>query len=211
MTRQAERALRGTAVRNSRPAKPGWFRRNRRAVLSRVVVAALLAGAALGIGQIGLGTVLNVAGAVALLIIAVAAAAVGALALMLRRRLAELKHLPDLGRRYVTDHEEGRVTNVFTDGAGNLVLEVSTEARQTVVMDENGAPDHVSSDGAAIVQLPIPGSAGVEPEILHRLEALHTDNVPVRLSSEGLVALTGPVLITWRLEAEDGLVVTSRA
>jgi hypothetical protein len=170
----------------------------------------VLAAAVVGIGSIGLDTAVQVAGAVALLLIAFGAAAVGGLALVLRRRLAELRHLPDLGRSYVTNHEDGRVTAISRDGAGNVVLEVSSQARQTIVMDDDGAPEHMDAGGAAIVQLPIPGSAGAEPEVVERLEALFTSKVPVRLVSEGMVALTGPVLKTWRLEAEDGLVVTSR-
>jgi hypothetical protein len=211
MTRQAERALDGTAVTSSNPAKVGRWSRRRSALLPRMALAALLIAAAFGIGQIGINTVLQVAGAVALLIIAVGAAAVGSLALMLRRRLAELKHLPDLGRPYVTNHEGGRVTNLLRDRSGNVVLEVASDARQTIVMDENGAPEHMTAGGAAIVKLPIPGSAAAEPEVLSRLQSLCTEQVPVRVVSEGLVALAGPVLSTWRLETEDGLVVTSRA
>ena len=211
MTRQAERALDGTAVTSSNPAKVGRWGRRRSALLPRMALAALLIAAAFGIGQIGINTVLQVAGAVALLIIAVGAAAVGSLALMLRRRLAELKHLPDLGRPYVTNHEGGRVTNLLRDRSGNVVLEVASDARQTIVMGENGGPEHMTAGGAAIVQLPIPGSAAAEPEVLSRLQSLCTEQVPVRVVSEGLVALTGPVLSTWRLETEDGLVVTSRA
>jgi hypothetical protein len=211
MTRQAERALDGTAVTSSNPAKVGRWSRRRSALLPRMALAALLIAVAFGIGQIGIDTVLQVAGAVALLIIAVGAAAVGSLALMLRRRLAELRHLPDLGRPYVTNHEGGRVTNLLRDRSGNVVLEVASDARQTIVMDENGAPEHMTAGGAAIVQLPIPGSAAAEPEVLSRLQSLCAEQVPVRLISEGLVSLTGPVLSTWRLETEDGLVVTSRA
>lgn len=179
--------------------------------MPRLAIAVFLAAAAFGIGQIGIDTVLRVAGAVALLVIALAAAAVGGLALMLRRRLAELKHLPDLGRAFVTQHEGGRVTDLLRDALGNVVLEVTSDARQTVVLDENGAPEHVSAGGAGIVRLPIPGSSGADPEVLNRLEALLSRRVPVSLVSEGRVALTGPQLATWRLEAEDGLVVTSRA
>jgi len=211
MTRQAERVLDGTAVTSPTSAKAGWWRRNRRAVAPRIGIAAIIAGAAFGIGQIGIDTVLRVAGAIALLIIALGAAAVGALALMLRRRLAELRHLPDLGRAYVTNHEDGLVTGMLRDGAGNVVLEVTSEAQQTIMMDENGAPEHMTAGGATIVQLPIPGTADAGPEVLHRLEDLFTQKVPVRLESRGMVGLTGPMLNTWRLEAEDGLVVTSRA
>jgi hypothetical protein len=211
MRRQAERVLDGTAVTSPTSAKAGWWRRNRGAVAPRIGIAAIIAGAAFGIGQVGIDTVLRVAGAVALLIIALGAAAVGALALMLRRRLAELRHLPDLGRAYVTNHEDGLVTGMLRDGAGNVVLEVTSEAQQTIMMDENGAPDHMTAGGAAIVQLPIPGSADAEPEVLHRLEDLFTQKVPVRLESRGMVGLTGPMLNAWRLEAEDGLVVSSRA
>lgn len=207
MTRQAERFLHGTGPTM---VKASRWRRHRRVVGSRILIAAILVAAVAGTAQIGLDTVLRVAGAVALLVIAVAAAAVGSLALVVRRRLAELKHLPDLGRPFVTNHEDGLVTGLLRDGGGNVVLEVTSEARQTIVMDENGAPEHMSSGGTAVVQLPIPGSAGVEPDVLQRLELLFTKKVPVRLVSEGVVALSGPVPNKWRLEAEDGLVVTSR-
>jgi hypothetical protein len=210
MTRQAERILGGITVNSASPATAGWWRRNRSAVVPRVLIAAALTSAALGVGQIGLSTVLQVAGAVALLVIALGAAAVGALALMLRRRLAELRHLPDLGRPYVTNHEDGMVTALSRDGVGNVVLEVTSEARQTIVLDENGSPEHMTAGGTTVLQLPIPGSSDAGPEVVQRLEALFSQQVPVRLESRGVVALTGPVLSTWRLEAEDGLVVTSR-
>jgi hypothetical protein len=180
-------------------------------VLPRVLIALLLASAVWGIGEAGLSGVLQVAGAVALLVIALGAAAVGGLALVLRRRLAELKYLPDLGRPYLTDHEDGRVTGLLRDGTGNLVLEVTSGARQTVVLDENGSPEHIEAGGASVVQLPLPGSADAEPEVLRQLEALREDKVPVRLVSRGVVALAGPVQTTWRLEAASGLVVTSRS
>jgi hypothetical protein len=180
-------------------------------VALRIAIAAVLAGAAFGIGQIGIDTVLRVAGAVSLLIIALGAASVGALALMLRRRLAELRHLPDLGRMYVTNHEDGLVTGLLRDGVGNVVLEVTSEAQQTIMMDENGAPEHMTAGGATMVHLPIPGSADAGPEVLHRLEDLFIQQVPVRLESRGMVGLTGPMLDSWRLEAEDGLVVSGRA
>jgi hypothetical protein len=183
----------------------------RKMVLPRLLIAAIMVAGVLAVGRIGLDTVLQVAGAVALLIIATAAAALGALALTLRRRLAELQHLPDLGRPYVTNHENGTVTALSRDDLGNVVLEVTSEARQTIVLDENGAPEHMTAGGMTVVQLPIPGSAEAGPEVVHRLESLFTDKVPVRLESRGVVALTGPVLNTWRLEAEDGLVVTSRS
>jgi hypothetical protein len=191
--------------------KAGWWRRHRRTVGSRLLAGLLLGAAMVGIAQIGMATVLQVAGAIALLIVAAGAAAVGALALVLRRRLAELKHLPDLGRPFVTNHEGGLVTGLLRDGGGNVVLEVTSDARQTIVLDEDGAPDHMSAGGSAVLQLPIPGSSAAEPEVMHRLESLFTHKVPVRLISEGVVALSGPVLSKWRLEAEDGLVVTSRA
>ncbi len=95
MRRQAERVLEGATVSsNQAPARSSWWKRNRAALLPRVLIGAGLVAAALGIGQIGLDTVLQVAGAVALLVIALGAVAVGALAMTLRRRLAELKHLP---------------------------------------------------------------------------------------------------------------------
>jgi hypothetical protein len=218
MTRQAEHVRDRTDVTSPRSAAAGWWSRHRsgwktvaRGVVPRVLIAGVLVAAALGIGQVGLDGVLRVAGAVALLVIAGGAAAVGALALVLRRRLAELRHLPDLGRPFVTNHEDGLVTSVLRDSAGNLVLEVASEARQTIVMDEGGAPDHMSAAGATIVQLPVPGSSNSEPEVLHVLENLVSQRVPVRLISEGVIALTGPVLVKWRLEAEDGVVVTGRA
>lgn len=210
MTRQAERVLDGTTVITASPAKTAWWSRNRSAVVPRVLIAAALTAAALGIGQFDISTVLQVAGAIALLIIALGTAAVGALALMLRRRLAELRHLPDLGRPYVTNHEDGMVTALSRDDAGNVVLEVTSEARQTIVLDENGSPEHMTAGGTTVLQLPIPGTSDAGPEVVQRLEALFSQKVPVRLESRGVVALTGPVLNTWRLEAEDGLVVTSR-
>ncbi len=80
-----------------------------------------------------------------------------------------------------------------------------------MVLDESGTPDHLTAGGASVVQLPIPGSAAAGPEVLLPLEALLVGQVPVRLVSKGVVALTGPVLNNWRLEAEDGLVVSGRA
>jgi hypothetical protein len=211
MTRQAERVRQGIDIRRSSPTKQGWWTRLRRAVVPSVLFGGALAGAAFGVSQIGLDTALRIAGAVALLVIALGVAAVGALAMMLRRRLAELRHLPDLGRPYVTNHEGGLVTALSRDSAGNVVLEVTSKERQTIVLDDNGAPEHMTADGATIVQLPVPGSSDAAPEVLDRLEVLFTQNVPVRLESRGVVALTGPVLNSWRLEAADGLVVTSRA
>src|SRR5689334_3143573 len=211
MTRQAERAPDQARATRSAMPQAGWWRRHRRAVGARLLAGVLLGAAMVAIAQIGMATVLQVAGAIALLIVAAGAAAVGALAMVLRRRLAELKHLPDLGRGFVTNHEGGLVTGLLRDGGGNVVLEVTSDARQTIVLDEDGAPDHMSAGGSAVLQLPIPGSSAAEPEVLHRLESLFTHQVPVRLVSEGVVALSGPVLSKWRLEAEDGLVVTSRA
>ena len=214
MTRQSEHVRVRTNVTDTGSAQAARWRRYfvwRRHALPRVLIAAVLAGAVLGLGRLDLDTVLRVAGVVALLVIALGVAAIGALALVLRRRLAELRHLPDLGRPFVTSHEDGVVTGLLRDAAGNLVLEVASDARQTVVLDESGAPDHVSAAGATVVQLPIPGSSDPEPEALFHLEMLVSQRVPVRLVSEGVIALTGPVLVKWRLEAEDGLVVTGQA
>jgi len=214
MTRQSEHVRVRTNVTDPGPAQAARWRRHfawRRHALPRVLIAAVLVGAVLGLGRLDLDAVLRVAGVVALLVIALGVAAIGALALVLRRRLAELRHLPDLGRPFVTSHEDGVVTGLLRDAAGNLVLEVASDARQTVVLDESGAPDHVSAAGATVVQLPIPGSSDPEPEALFHLEMLVSQRVPVRLVSEGVIALTGPVLVKWRLEAEDGLVVTGQA
>jgi hypothetical protein len=210
MTRPAERVLNKAAANGPTTAKAGRWRRLRRVLGLQLLIAALFAAVVAGIVQIGFDTLIQLAGAVALLVIAAGAAAVGALALVLRRRLAELKHLPDLGRPFVTNHEAGLVTGLVRDVGGNVVLEVTSEARQTIVMDEDGAPEHISAGGSGVVQLPIPGSSVAEPEVLHRLEALLTQKVPVRLVSEGVVALSGPVLRKWRLEAKDGLVLTNR-
>ena len=213
MTRPAERVLHrasATGPTTAKNRKRGWWSRHRRAVVPRILITVVLAAAVLGVGHIGLDMVLRVAGAIALLVIALGAAAVGALALTVRRRLAELQHLPDLGRPFVTNHEDGLVTGLSRDGGGNLVLEVTSEVQQTIVLDEQGAPEHMSAGGAAILQLPIPGSAAVAPDVLDRIEALFAQKVPVRLVSEGVVTLTGPVPNKWRLEAEDGLVVSSR-
>lgn len=210
MRRPADRFRNGTSVTGPSAAKRGWWSR-RRAVVPPILITAILAAAVLAIDQAGLDNVLRVAEAIALFVIALGAVAVGSLALMVRRRLAELRHLPDLGRPFVTNHEDGLVTGFLRDDNGNVVLEVTSEAQQTIVLDDSGAPDHMSAGGTAILKLPIPGSVAVAPDILHRLEALCTQKVPVRLVSEGVVALSGPVPSKWRLEAEDGLIVSSRA
>src|SRR4051794_1048904 len=115
MTRQAERVRDRVSAKGPTMAKTGWGRRYRRVVLPRLLVGVLVVAAALGIAQAGLDTVLQVAGILALLVIAAGAAAVGSLAFVLRRRLAELKHLPDLGCAFVTNHEDGLVTALLRD------------------------------------------------------------------------------------------------
>ncbi len=181
-------------------------------VVLPVAAAGVMVGAVVLLGvQYGVGTLLAAAGFAALILLALGVAALGSLALVVRRRLKQLTHLPDLGRPYVTHHEDGIVTGLLHDAAGNLVLEVAAGARQTVVMDEQGAPDHVTSAGATTSRWRLPGSAGAGAEDLGRFEALRREHVPVRLVSEGVVALTGPMMTSWRLEADNGLVVQSQA
>lgn len=211
MPRQEEQVDRSPSTAGTPAATGGWRDHGRMAVLLGGLVVLPVAAVTFGILQFGLDTVLRLAGVLALLLIAGGAVAVGSLAVVLNRRLRELRHLPDLGRTYVTNHEDGLVTGLLRDGSGYVVLQVTSAARQTIVLDEDGAPDHVTSGGAAISQWRIPESLDTEPEVLQRIEALFVDKVPVRLVSEGIVALSGPAVSGWRLEADNGLILTSRA
>ncbi|MCW2848656.1 MAG: hypothetical protein JWR90_2630 [Marmoricola sp.] len=180
----------------------------------RLVLAALLASPVLAVvlcvAVLGLGTTLQVAGVLALLVIAFGAAALGTLALVLRRRLAELKHLPDLGQGFVTHHQPAVVTSVGRADSGDVMIEISSTSQETMLLDETGAPDQVRQQDGGRSAWRIMGSAGMVPDDLERLRSLQQDQVPVRVVSRGMVALTGPVATSWRLQADNGVVVESR-
>ncbi|MCL8024186.1 hypothetical protein [Nocardioides bruguierae] len=159
---------------------------------------------------LGIGNALVVAAFLALLAVAALAAAGTALALVLRRRLAEMRHLPDLGRHFVTSHEHGRVTDISSEGGG-MTLHVAADEVQTMVMDEQGAPDHVSGGGAGTSAWRIPAQAHLSPEQRRVVQQLVADRVPVRVVSSGVVGLGGPVAQGWRLEAGNGLVLSGHA
>lgn len=155
-------------------------------------------------------TLVNLAALAALLAVVVAAAGATALALVLRRRLRELRHLPDLGRHFVTRHEQARVTGISHEGGG-LTLHLASAEVETMVLDESGTPDHVTGGGAGTSRWRIPASAGLSAQQAGSVEALLTDATPVRVVSSGVVGLAGPVATGWRLEAGNGLVLSSGA
>jgi len=199
------------ASSDARAGRAGALRpRRTAAVLAAGACVALCAAGALAARDTG-DALLRLVEVLALLLAACAATAVAALALVLRRRLLELRHLPDLGRPYVVHHEDALVTGLLRDGHGDVVLEVVSGGHQTVVLDEDGIPDRVASGGASSTRWRLPGSAHADVEDLLRLDALLTEQVPVRLVCEGVVALTGPELRAWRLEAANGVVVGARA
>ncbi|TIC81902.1 hypothetical protein [Nocardioides sp. GY 10127] len=179
------------------------------------VLPVLAAMAVLGVGAasvvvLGVGGSLVVAAFLALLAVAALAAAGTALALVLARRLGEMRHLPDLGRKFVTSHEHGRVTDISAE-RGGLTLHVASDEVQTMVLDEQGAPDHVSGGGAATSAWRIPAESRLTPEQRRVVQQLVADKVPVRVVSSGVVSLTGPVATGWRLEAGNGLVLSGHA
>lgn len=186
-----------------------WWTRHKQTVVPVVVGTALLTAPLLGAAQVGVDALLRLAGLSALVLVGLGSAALGALALVVRRRLQELRHLPDLGRPFVTTHEDGRLVALGRTPSGDVVLEVTSGSRQTVVLDEQGAPDHVSAGGPTTSSWPVTGSAAADAEQLLPLDALLHEQVPVRVVSEGVVTLTGPATTAWRLEAANGLVVTS--
>jgi hypothetical protein len=144
-----------------------------------------------------------------LLAVGLALTAVAALALMARRRLRELRHLPDLGRHYVTRHEQARVTGISREGGG-LTLHLASAEVQTMVLDESGTPDHVTDGVPGTSQWRIPAAARLSAQQAGSVEALVTDATPGRVVSSGVVGLAGPVATSWRLEAGNGLVLSGR-
>lgn len=180
----------------------------------RLLLVSLLASPVLAVvlcvAVLGLSTTLQVAGVLALLVIALGAASLGALALVLRRRLGELKHLPDLGQGFVTHHQPAVVTSVGRGDSGDVMIEIASTSQETMLLDETGAPDQVRQQDGGRSAWRIKGSAGMGPDDLARLHGLHLDQVPVRVVSKGVVALTGPVATSWRLQADNGVVVESR-
>ncbi len=184
--------------------------RPRRRLLGLAPLAAALAvlvAGGVGVLLAGPEHMAEVAGVVALLTLAGAAAAVTSLSLMARRRLSELQHLPDLGRRFVTHHEHGRVVRV-TEGQGHLVVHLASEQVQTIVMDEAGAPDHMTAGAAETSSWRMSTARLTPPQVAALKEKLTTDD-EVTVVSSGVVALTGPVERSWRLTSSNGLVVSS--
>ncbi|MEI5671891.1 MULTISPECIES: hypothetical protein [unclassified Nocardioides] len=173
-----------------------------------LTLVGVLAAGVLTVGLLGVDTSLRVAGAAVLLAVALAAAGVAAASLVLRRRLGELRHLPDLGRHFVTRHEGARVTGISHD-EGGVTLLVASEEVQTMVLDESGTPDHVSGGGPGTSRWRIPGTARLSDAQAGSVEALLTEATPVRVVSSGVVGLAGPVATGWRLEARNGLVLSS--
>ncbi|HEY1133232.1 MAG TPA: hypothetical protein VGE77_01525 [Nocardioides sp.] len=169
-------------------------------------VAVLVAG---GVGVLLAGPehMAEVAGVVALLTLAGAAAAVTSLALMARRRLGELQHLPDLGRKFVTHHEHGRVMRVV-EGEGHLEVHLASEQVQTVALDEAGAPDHMTAGAAETSRWRMSTSRLTPPQVAALKERLTAES-EITVVSSGVVALTGPVEKAWRLTSSDGLVISS--
>lgn len=145
---------------------------------------------------------------IVLLAVVLAVGAVAALALLLRRRLREMRHLPDLGRRFVTRHEEARVTGISHEGGG-VTLHVASGDVQTMVLDEGGAPDHVTAGAARTSSWRIPATARLSEQQAGSVQALLAEATPVRIVSSGVVGLAGPVATGWRLEASNGLVLSS--
>lgn len=200
-----------TAARRGRTPHThrGWIR-HKDVVVPVALGTSLLLAALLGAGQLGVDAVLRLAGLSALVLMGLGAAAVGALALVLRRRLKEIRHLPDLGRRFVTTHEDARLVALRRSSIGDVLLDISSGSRQTVVLDEDGSPDHVSASGPTTSSWAVAGSAAAQSDQLGPLNVLVTDQVPVRVVSEGVVTLAGPLTTSWRLEADNGLMLTSR-
>ncbi|MFT4082712.1 MAG: hypothetical protein QM638_09010 [Nocardioides sp.] len=191
-----------TALTAPRPAA-AWRTR----LVGLGVGLAVIAAGVVPVLLLGIDGAARLAGVLALLAVAAAAASLTAAGLVLRHRLGELRHLPDLGRRYVTRHEGGRVTGISRDEQG-LVIHLLADDVQTMVLDEDGAPDHVVDGHAGVSQWRIPAAA-LGPERTHALESLLADGTPVRAVASGVIGLAGPMTMSWRLEAGNGLVVST--
>lgn len=164
--------------------------------------AALVSAAGVGVVTVGLASTVTLAAGLALVMVAALAAAATGVALVLRRRLREMRYLPDLGRRVVTHHERARVTAVTADG-GAVVLHVAADDIQRIVLDEFGAPDQIDTGRMGVSTWRIPRAA-LRPEQVQQLERLSTDGGPIHVVSDAVVGLAGPVETGWRLNADNG-------
>lgn len=192
-------------------SRPSQSARSTRAASLLLPVAAaagvLIAGGA-AVALLGEARAVALAAVLALLAVAVAGAAATALALVVRRRLGELRHLPDLGRRYVTHLDHGTVTQL-SEGPGELTVHLSCTSGQTIVLDESGAPDHVTSGAPDLTRWRL-STARLRPEQLARLRAMLAPGTDASVVASGVVQLAGPVQREWRLTTPDGLSVSAR-
>ncbi|MDT9592347.1 hypothetical protein RDV89_04675 [Nocardioides zeae] len=177
------------------------------AAAAGAAVAVLLA-AALAVGVLGPDRAVQAAAFLALLGLACAAAAAAAALTVLRRRLGELRHLPDLGRRFVTHHDRAHVTAVREEG-DHLVVDVASEQVQTVVLDEAGAPDHVGEEHVATSQWRMP-TGRLSQDERGRVRRLLAADPEVNVVAEGVVGLAGPVEQSWQLRTANGLVLRAK-
>lgn len=175
-----------------------------RLVPALLFLGVLAAGAAVPL-LIGVSGTLQLIGVVALLALAFAAASVAAAALVVRRRLGELQHLPDLGRRFVTRYEQARIVGLTRDGRGVSIV-VDSDQVSTVVLDEQGTPDHIAPSVAGTSRWHVDG---LDVEHLARLQGTAAEHGQVTVMATGMVGLTGPVPVEWRLETADGMVLTA--
>ncbi|MBZ5737998.1 hypothetical protein [Nocardioides mangrovi] len=151
-------------------------------------------------------TVFAVIGALALLVLTAAAVCVAAAAVVARRRLRELRHLPDLGRRFETRHEAGHITEITKQGDRISILVDSADV-STTVLDEQGTPDHVGPSHPERSRWQV---SGLSVDHLARLAGTAEAHGDVRVVSTGVVGIAGPVTAEWRLETADGMVLTAR-
>lgn len=141
----------------------------------------------------------SVAALTALLVtgLGVAATAAPGVDALLRRRRGQLRHLPDLGNRFVTSHDHARITGVAATPDG-LVATVTSDASHTVVLNHDGTPEHASTGRTRTFD------CAVSAQHLDELQPLIAAGTPLRITTTGLVALTGQVPTSWRIEPVDG-------
>lgn len=185
-------------------------RRAERVAAAACATTVLLFAAALAAAQVSLHGLVLAAVLAAALLVGLAALSLLMLALVARRRLRELRHLPDLGRRFVTHHDHVQVRGVVRDPSGDLVLEVSSLASHTVLLDDEGMPDRISAGGPTITRWRVHGSAQLDESVVLALGQLQDQDELPELVSHGVVTLLGPVPLSWCLQA-GGLVVQSGA
>lgn len=162
--------------------------------LCLVVAVGLIVAVVVTLGVDG---ALRLAGALALMACASVAASVAALSMVLRRRLGELRHLPDLGRRFETHHDGVHLTDITTTADGTVAL-LATDSARTVVLDESGTPDQVRCEGPGDLKCAVSNTDA------RRLQHAAEAGAVVTLTTTGVIGLTGPVCTGWRIQTAPG-------